>query len=444
MKPGEGFYYMNVRKKIFNKLDSLEVIVSPPSIIAEVLTLIDQESSSAAKLSTIILKDPNLTARILRIANSSYYGYRQEVTSVNQAIMIIGQNIIKCLLLSISIYNGIASKDASDSKDLERLWQHLLETAVAAKNAAQSVNYSIVDEAYVAGLLHDFGKIFLLQYFPEECKEICRLSLNEEFYIEAEREILKTDHQEIGKYIAEHWNLPHSLSDIIGNHHPYGEKDINGLSLLAKLVLFADTLSPANFEFPDNLAGASHRITILDTASNKIGLSMDDIKNIYCNLPKEVLRNAEGFDLDLGDAFEYLSQANRKLFDLYLELAGAFREREELSVKLLQEERIGGIHDSLNIALATLSHYINNATMNISGQCEVLQMLYDGKDIDKAYNKIPPMIDSVRSSIRKISIILEELSNLSSIENINYMKNSRAINIEVDLKKRLDSTQVLT
>ena len=124
---------MNVRKKIFNKLDSLEVIVSPPSIIAEVLTLIDQESSSAAKLSTIILKDPNLTARILRIANSSYYGYRQEVTSVNQAIMIIGQNIIKCLLLSISIYNGIASKDASDSKDLERLWQHLLETAVAAK-----------------------------------------------------------------------------------------------------------------------------------------------------------------------------------------------------------------------------------------------------------------------------------------------------------------------
>ncbi|UCE66432.1 MAG: HDOD domain-containing protein [Candidatus Zixiibacteriota bacterium] len=435
---------MGVRKKVFNKLDSLEVIASPPSIIAEVLTLIDQESSSAARLSTIILKDPNLTARILRIANSSYYGYRQEVTSVNQAIMIIGQNIIKCLLLSISIYNGIASKDAGNSRELERLWQHLLETAVAAKNAAQNVNYSIVDEAYVAGLLHDFGRIFLLQYFPEECKEIYRLSLDEKFLIDAEREILKTDHQEIGGYIAERWNLPRSLSDIIGNHHPAGEKHINGLSLLAKLVLFADTLSPANFEYPDNLTGASHRVSILDTAGNKIGLSMDDIKNIYCNLPKEVLRNAEGFDLDLGDAFEYLSQANRKLFNLYLELAGAFREREELSVKLLQEERIGGIHESLNIALATLSHYINNATMNISGQCEVLQMLYEGKDIDKVYDKIPSSLESVRSSIRRISVILEELSNLSSIENINYMKNSRAINIEAELKKRLDSNQVLT
>jgi len=435
---------MNVRKRIFKKLDSLEVIVSPPSIIAEVLTLIDQESSSAAKLSTIILKDANLTARILRIANSSFYSYGQEVTSVNQAIMIIGQNIIKCLLLSISIYNGIASRDSANSEDLEKLWQHLLETAVAAKDAAKSVNYSIVDEAYVAGLLHDFGKIFLLQYFPDECKEIGRLSLNDKFYIEAEREILDTDHQEVGSYIAEHWNLPGSLTEIIGNHHPSDEKELNEMSLLGKIVMFADSLSPANFEFPDNLTGASHRITILDNTSVKIGLSMDDIKNIYCNLPKEVLRDAEGFDLDLGDAFEYLSKANKKLFDHYLELAGAFREREELSVKLLQEERIGGIHDSLNIALATLSHYINNATMNISGQCEVLQMLYEGKDKDKVYDKIPSMIKSVRSSVRKISIILEELSNLSSIENINYMKNSRAINIEDELKKRLDSAQILT
>jgi putative nucleotidyltransferase with HDIG domain len=434
---------MNVRKRIFNKLDSLEVIVSPPSIIAEVLTLIDQESSSAAKLSTIILKDPNLTARILRIANSSYYGYRQEVTSINQAIMIIGQNIIKCLLLSISIYNGIASKDSGNSKDLEKLWQHLLETAVAAKNAAQKVNYSVVDEAYIAGLLHDFGRIFLLQYFPEECKEIYRLSINDKFHIDAEREILNTDHQEVGKYIAEHWNLPRSLSEVIGNHHPSDDKEFNEMSLLGKLVMFGDSLSPANFEFPDNLNGASHRIATLDSTSDKIGLSMDDIKNIYCSLPKEVLRNAEGFDLNLGDAFEYLSQANRKLFDLYLELTGAFREREELSIKLLQEERMGGIHDSLNIALATLSHYINNATMNISGQIEVLQMLHEGKDKDKVYDKIPSMIESVRSSIRKISVILEELSNLSSIENINYMKNSRAINIEDELKKRLDSTQVL-
>ena len=433
---------MKIRKKVFDKLESLDVIASPPTIIAEVLSLIDQESSSAAKLSNIILKDPNLTARILRIANSPFYGSRQEITSVNQAIMIIGQNIIKCLLLSISVYNGIATRDSAESEELEKLWQHLLETAVATKNAAQIVNYSVVDEAYVAGLLHDFGRIFLLQYFPDESRKAVQLTQEDKEYLEAEREVLETDHQEVGKYIAECWHLPQSFVDIIGNHHLEGKIDIDDMSLLSKLVLFADTLSPANYEYADSLAGASRRITILDTASTKIGLSMEDIKNIYCNMPKEVLRNAEGFDLNLGDAFEYLSQANRKLFDFYLELAGAFREREELSIRLLQEERLGGIHDSLHIALATLSHYINNATMNISGQCEVLQLLYNNKDQEKVYNKIPELLASIRSSIRRISIILEELSNLSNIENLNYMKNSRAINIETEIKRRLETAQV--
>lgn len=436
--------YMYTRKKVFDKLKSLNVIVSPPPIIAEVFSLIDQDSSSASKLSTIILKDPDLTARILRIANSSSYGYREEVTSVNQAIMFIGQNVVKCLLLSISIYNGIASKDAHNSRDLEKLWQHLLETAVAAKNAAQIVNYSVVNEAYVAGLLHDLGRIFLLQYFPHEYDEIYRLSIGDKFLIDAERDILDTDHQEIGKYVAEHWDLPKSLSEIIGNHHPDEQIELNSYPQLAKLIMFADSLSPANFEFPDSLTGASRRITVLDATSAKIGLSVDDIKNIYCNLPREVLRNAEGFDLQLGDAFEYLSQANRKLFDLYLELAGAFRERQELSINFSQEEGMDGIHESLDIALATLSHYINNATMNISGQCEVLQMLYERNDLEKVFKKIPATLESVRSSIRKISIILEELSNLSSLDNINYLKNSKAIDIEAELKNRLDATQVLT
>jgi signal transduction histidine kinase len=207
--------------------------------------------------------------------------------------------------------------------------------------------------------------------------------------------------------------------------------------------MFADNLSPANFEFPDTLTGAGQRITMLYATSAKIGLALEDIRNIYCNLPKEVLRNAERFDLDQGDALEYLSRVNRSLFDLYLGLAGAFRERQKVSGKLLQQERMGGIQESLNIALATLSHYINNATMNISGQCEILQMLHERKDREKVSQKLPVSLESIRSSIRKISIILEELSNLSKLENINYMKNSRAIDIEAELRNRLDSSQVL-
>jgi signal transduction histidine kinase len=80
--------------------------------------------------------------------------------------------------------------------------------------------------------------------------------------------------------------------------------------------------------------------------------------------------------------------------------------------------------------------------MNISGQREVLQLLYDGKDANKVYDRISSTIESMRSSISRISLILEELSNFSSIENINYLKNSRAFNIETELKKRLDAEQI--
>jgi putative nucleotidyltransferase with HDIG domain len=433
---------MNAKQKIFSKLESLDAIISPPTIIAEILSLNDQESSSAAGLSRIILKDADLTARVLRIANSPFYGCRQEVTSVNQAIMIIGRNAVKCLLLSIGLYNKVASEQMDQSKDFEKLWQHLLETAVAAKNAAGSINYSVVDEAYIAGLLHDFGRSFLLRYFPGECDEIYRLSMKDKFLIDAEREVLDSDHQEIGRYIAERWNLPESLAEVIGNHHPVDEAEISKMPALSKIVVFADCLSPANYEYPENLDGAGRRITMLDASGKNIGISVDDIKTIYGNLPQEVLINAEGFDLNLGDVVEYLSRANKRLFDLYLDLAGAFRESRELPGKLLEEERLGGIQDSLNIALATLSHYINNATMNISGQCEVLQLLYQGGDKEKVYNKIPPTVEQIKASVRKISLILEELSRLSGLENVNHLGNPKAIDIEAELKSRLEAPNI--
>jgi HD-like signal output (HDOD) protein len=114
---------MNNRKKVFDKLDSLNALKSPPSILTEVLPLIDQKSHSTSELSAIFLKNPDLTARILRIANSLFYGHHQEITSVDQAIKVVGRNMVKRHLLSISIYDRLALKDSGNSRDLEKLWQ---------------------------------------------------------------------------------------------------------------------------------------------------------------------------------------------------------------------------------------------------------------------------------------------------------------------------------
>ncbi len=433
---------MSLRNKIFKKLDSLELIVSPPAIIAQVLALIDKDQSSASKLSEIILKDANLTARVLRVANSSFYGYRQQVTNVNQAIMVLGQNVVRCLVLSISIYNQIASKQTRNEKEFANIWQHLIETAVSAKGAATAAGYKDEDTAYVAGLLHDIGRLFLFQYFSKETFQVRRLMADGLTMTEGERKILDTNHQEVGAYIAKRWDMPEALVEAIAIHHPANERDLEKMSVLSRIIVLADNLSPANSEYPEDLNGAGIKISLLDLAARSLEIDIEKIRKIYKLLPKEVLSNAEGMELNLGDAFEYLSRTNDELFGLYLELAKVFRERQDLSKQILWEERLEGTQESLRIALATLSHYINNATMQISGQCEVAQLLYEQGHKDKVFQKIPVLTESIRSSIRKISAVLEELSGVASVENMNFFKHSRAIDIEEALKRRLEPEKI--
>ena len=433
---------MSVKNKIFARLNSLEVLVSPPPILSEILAMIEKDNSNAKRLSDIILKDPNLTARILKVANSSFYGYRQKVTTINQALMILGLNAVKCLVLSMSIYNQVSSQNSGNEEEYVRLWQHFLETASAAQNIALNINYPSPEEAYIAGLLHDFGLLFLQRYFPSESAQVRRWVADGNSIISAEQKVFESDHQEIGSLIAVKWNLPKNLSDAITYHHPIDESGISKLTLLTKITIMADNLSPSNFENPDNLDSAGKKLRILETCCSQIGMGMEQIKKVYSVLPKQVLYQAEGMNLNMGDAIQYLSRVNGELFDLYIELANTFKQRQELSVKLLKEERLEGSLESLHIALATLSHYINNSTQSISGQVEVFKLLYEKGEKDQAFNRIPAMSDAVRNAIRKISIVLEELSSLTKLDTINYFKNSRAIDIEQSLKARLEEKPV--
>jgi putative nucleotidyltransferase with HDIG domain len=434
---------MSLKNKIFSRLNSLEVIVSPPPILTEILAMIDKDDSSAKKLSDIILKDPNLTAKVLRIANSSFYGCRQKVTTINQAVMILGLNAVKCLVLSISVYNTVAVQNSANDEEYSKLWQHFLETATAAQIMAAEIKYSMTEEAYIAGLLHDFGLLFLQRYFTLEAAQVRKLILEGSNIIDAERKVFESDHQEIGALIGVKWNIPSKLTETIGNHHPTDESQITAMPLLSKIIILADNLSPSNFEVPDTFEATGLKIKILEKCCNDIGMGMDDIRKVYSILPKQVLHSADGMNLNMGDAIQYLSRVNSELFDLYIDLANTFKERQELTSRILKEERIEGTLESLHIALATLSHYVNNSTMSISGQSEVMRLLYDKGDKEQAFARIPVMTEAVKSAIRKISVVLEELSNITNMDKINYFKHSKAIDIEKSLKERLDSKTIV-
>ncbi len=429
---------MTLKNKILTKLSSLEVVASPAPVLAEILTLLDQESSNAKNLTEIILKDPNLTARILKAANSSFYGVRQKVNTINQAVLVLGLDAVKCLVLSISIYNQLSTRGNVNEHEFSGLWRHFLESAAAAKNIAINIKYPSIEEAYIAGLLHDFGRLFLLRYFSPEVFQTNRMVAEGARLVEAEEKIFGLDHQEIGHYIATKWNLPDKLVAAIGAHHPKNEQEVSNLSLLTKIAALAEHLCPNSQELPETPEGVSHKALILDTCCTQMGIGMDVIQKIYGVLPQEVLHHAESMEINIGDAIEYLTRTNMELFNLYVELASTFKQRQELSKRILADERVEGTLESLHIALATLSHYINNSTMSISGQCEVVNLLHTKGDKNGVYERIPGLTDSIRKSIKKISIVLQELSNITTLERINYFKHSKAIDIEKSLKDRLE------
>lgn len=425
------------KDQIIAKLDSVKDLSSPPIILREILDLINNQEVSNNDLAKVVLKDLSLTAQLIRIANSSFYGVSRQITSVNHAIMVIGLKAVKYYILSSAVLNQVSSKKDKSNLNQRQLWTHFLEVAIASRKIAEHVNYELPEEAYVAGLLHDMGLIILENLFPDEYKQVVKLAKDGSELIDAERAVFGLDHQEVAAYVTKKWNMPDVLRETFSMHHIRDEKEIDKLSGLCKIVALADSMSQVPIEDLNNIYSAEKRLISLTALSEALHIDSQVLINIHMRLAGEIVSSAAVMELDMGDAIEILTQSTTKLFNIYLELASLFKDRQELSKKLLVEERTEGTIESLRISLATLSHYLNNATMNIQGKCDIMQMFYDKKDFKTLLNSLPNTIISLRKSVQKITLMLEELSNISSLDNLQFFNNSKAIDIENNLKAKL-------
>jgi len=427
------------KKRVLTKLEKVKEISSPPTILSEVLNLVNKQDASNRDLTEVVLKDPSLTARLLRIANSSFYGLTMDITSVNQAIMVMGFNAVKYYILSISVFNQVSTQKDKNDPIQKQLWMHFLEAATAAKKIAEHINYEIPEEAYVAGLLHDMGMIILVKNFPREYKQVVENIAKGKSICEAEKEVFGIDHQEVADFVTRRWKMPEKLCEPLRNHHFDDAENIESISELCKVVGLADSIAQIPFNELNNLYSAEKRLMTLNSLAEDLGINSKSLIEIHMKLPGEAVMSANAMELDMGSAVEILTQSNTQLFNIYLELSSLFRERQELSKKLLVEERMEGSFESLKISLATLSHYINNATMNIHGKCEIVQMFLSNKDDKSLVKTLPSALTSILKSVKKISLILEELSTISSMENLNFFNHSKAIDIEKSIKEKLAS-----
>jgi len=212
-----------VVERVRERLEGLEEIGTLPQVMARILAIVDDESSTALDLASEIEHDQALTTRMLRTVNSSYYGFQRQIMTVPEAVVILGFNEVERLALAISVINTLGM-DRENVVTLSRLWKHSLAASMIGSQfeTLRGHDPGGVEGAHVAGLLHCIGMVVIAQAIPESVAPIHAYMRDHECgIIEAEREILDgLSHSDIGARVAEKWGLPEPLVQAI---HYYAE-----------------------------------------------------------------------------------------------------------------------------------------------------------------------------------------------------------------------------
>ncbi len=184
---------------------------------------INNPSTSAEELNNLIRMDQGLASKVLRIVNSAYYGLPKKVSTITQAVMILGFNTVRNLVMGVSALNAFSGKSIPYGLYREKFWEHSVAVAVTAQTIAKKRMLqmkSAAEEAFIGGLLHDIGTLFLDCYFPVQYAVVMAYADKEEKHCcVAEQLILGLDHAYVGRNIAEKWCFPPHLVTMIGSHH---------------------------------------------------------------------------------------------------------------------------------------------------------------------------------------------------------------------------------
>ncbi|MFH2035264.1 MAG: HDOD domain-containing protein [Candidatus Zixiibacteriota bacterium] len=416
---------------ITGELEKRNDLFALPESVVKILELSAEEDVSLETIAEVIKTDPALTGRLLKIANSSFYGMHRKMTSPMDAVMALGLTTVKCLALSVAIFNHHeVSKDLNI--DIKGLYGGIVSAAAACRKIATSCEFPAPDEAFVCGMLFDIGLLFYLQYYPKYYAEIIRRVNEGGDWFEEEKKVFGISHAETGRLIALRWQLPEHIANAIGNHHSFGYKDSDTLDDILRLgvVLNLDFKIGPITEFEEKIAKISN-------ISDRLGIGVEDLDEISSNTLTETLQFAKIVDIDVGTADELLARANHEIFNSYMSILRLFKERQELTRHILDEERQKGIADAKMIAISTLSHYINNSSMIISGQSQVIRMLLKTKSAEEIIAKLSRHLDVIDDSIKKSVAVIEEISELNSLDDIEFFDQSKILNIDDRIKERL-------
>lgn len=237
---------------VIGAIDTMPIL---PSLYTRIMAELKSASASAASVGDIISQDIGMTAKILQLVNSSFFGMPRHVATPSEAVVLLGIDVVKTLVMSIEVFAEYRETTLS-ILPISKIYDHCVKTGVIAKKIAEmeKMDKEKSDNAMIAGILHDLGRLLLAENFPEEYKEVMDLVREKQCQVhDGEREILGVTHAEIGGYLLSLWGLPDNIVEGVAFHHTPSDCvstgfDLCGLVHVANLMEHHERIQSGNWE----------------------------------------------------------------------------------------------------------------------------------------------------------------------------------------------------
>ena len=323
------------QQQLIERIKACPNLPSLPTIAVQILDLAAKPEIDITEIARIISKDPALSGKILRTVNSSFYGRSQHVSTVSHALVILGLQSVKTLVLGFSLVTTLTKSKAKGFKHLT-YWRHSIYSATAARTIAAKIGVVQQEEAFLSALLMDIGMLVLDQVVGEPYAEICSSVRTHADLAAAETAALGMNHAEVGAMLAEQWKLPPVLTMPIKHHHaPEQVED----AALRKVVDVVYASSRAADVFADEQA-AMAIADVRTVLQGRNGLTAADADALLAEIGKKTKEVASLFEINIGTNADFdaiLRKANEALVELTLRSQQQASTLEQQNQKLQRQ-----------------------------------------------------------------------------------------------------------
>ncbi len=263
-----------------------------PQSITQILEITKDDKSSSRELAKVFERDPTLAVNILKLANLPAYGFTSKISTITQAVVCLGLETIKSIALTSSTHEMLNKEIPAYSLEEGMLWQHSISCATCARIIAERIKYKDNEEAYIAGLLLDIGKIILSSFAESEFNQVSeRAEKNKIPFNAAEHEVLGFDHPQVGGRIIKKWNLPSALVEAVQYHHQPDKAEEH--KKLAYIVHLADVISCM---LGIGLGSDGLLYVFEENTLDVLGLNNEDVESIMSELADKIRSEEEKGD----------------------------------------------------------------------------------------------------------------------------------------------------